>query len=513
MSLHLTPPENEKPPPHVRPPMRRAGLMTIRTRLVLWYSALLTITIVILALVVITVSRVSVLGTIDEVLNQTSIAVMQNISVVPVGEFGALETHVVFKSDEIFRAPGISVQVWQIANDNESIEPNLLRTTGTHDPLDATALHTAVPLYHSVTLDTIPARVVTTPYFSAEGVQMGVVQTATSIQAFEQANDALLIIIFVAAAVTILVSMGMGMMMAGRALIPVERVTQAAASIIDAKDLSTRLTWHGPDDELGQLIRMFNHMMQRLEHLFSVQQRFVADVSHEMRTPLTSILGNLEVIQRYGFDKESLDAVHREADRMSRMVSDLLLLARADNGELQMDLTQVDLDGIVLEVYEQAHILAKGRNVKIALERLKQVRINGNPDRLRQLILNLISNAIKFTPDGGKVSLALYPEKGCAVLDVADTGIGISDADMKRIFDRFFQVDHSRVHRDEEDGAGLGLSIVRWIVEAHTGKIEVFSRLGEGTLFRVQFPLIAAPPPPDDSDEFTAVTRPALPTH
>lgn len=494
----------------------RAASMTIRTRLILWYSGLLTITIVILALVVITVSRVSVLGTIDQVLNQTSAAVMQNISVVPVGEFGTLRSQVVFRSDDIFRAPGVSVQVWQTSDDNGPIEPLLIRAsnslTGANEPLDATALQTDVPVNRSVTLDTVPARVMTAPYFSARRTQMGVVQVATSIHAFEQANDALLIIIFVAASVTILVSMGMGIMMAGRALIPIERVTQAAASIVDAKDLSTRITWHGPNDELGQLIQMFNHMMQRLEHLFGIQQRFVGDVSHEMRTPLTSILGHLEIMQRYGVDQESLEAVHREAGRMTRMVNDLLMLARADNGELQVDLTVVDLDTVVLQVYEQAHILAKGRDLKIALERIEPVRIKGNLDRLKQLLLNLVSNAIKFTPDGGKVSLAVYAQNQQAVLDVTDTGMGINEADLKRIFDRFFQADHSRVHRNEHDGSGLGLSIVRWIVEAHGGKVDVFSRVGEGTLFRVQFPLIATQSPPDDSDEFAIVTKPALPT-
>jgi two-component system OmpR family sensor kinase len=129
-------------------------------------------------------------------------------------------------------------------------------------------------------------------------------------------------------------------------------MTETAASIVNADDLKKRLPVAHPMDELGHLASVFNQTLERLENLFRVQQRFVGDVSHELRTPLTSILGNLEIMQRYGYDEESLNAVYREAERMSRMANDLLLLARADNGELKIELTPIDLDPIVVEVYE-----------------------------------------------------------------------------------------------------------------------------------------------------------------
>jgi heavy metal sensor kinase len=372
----------------------------------------------------------------------------------------------------------------------------LVRSSTTLDseaPLDQAALAQNQIYHRMLTVEGVPLRVVSHPFINISGQLIGVIQVATAIESFQEANNTLLTIVVIASVITILVSWLLSRSLAKRILKPIEQVTQAAASIVDAKNLSTRIQWQGANDELGQLTQMFNHMMARLEQVFKVQQRFVGDVSHEMRTPLTSILGHLEIMNKYGVDQESLEAVQREAARMSRMVNDLLLLARADNGELQIDLYPLEIDALVLEVYEQALILAKGRTLKIVLERIEEARIRGNADRLKQLMLNLVSNAIKFTREGGKVTLAIYPEGDLAICEVRDTGIGIAEADVKRIFDRFFQADNSRAHRSDMDGAGLGLSIVKWIVEAHGGTISVKSELGIGTTFYVQFPLLPAP--------------------
>ncbi len=469
--------------------------MTIRTRLALWYSGLLTVIIIILSLTVFAVNRIAVLSTIDNVLNQTITDVMKNLIVTPIGDFGELKTQVVFKSEELFRAPGISVQVWQTHDDGQPIEPILVRASNymadMHSPLDAATLYSTTERATNATINGIPGRVATLPFYSAGVQQMGVIQVATSIQPLAHASDLLFLIVCVAALISIGISLMLNMWLAKHMLKPVQQISQAAASIVEAKDLSTRLEWDGADDELGQLSDSFNRMMERLEHLFKVQQRFVGDVSHEMRTPLTSILGNLEIMERYGVDQSSLEAVHREAARMSRMVNDLLLLVRADSGELNVDLFPVDVDTVLLEVYEQAHSLARGRNLKIVLATIQPARIQGNSDRLKQLLLNLVNNAIKFTTDGGTVTLACRIENQHVLIEVKDTGIGISEADMKRIFDRFYQADNSRMHHSDSDGAGLGLSIVRWIVDAHSGTIDVSSKLGEGTVFRVKLPLMA----------------------
>ena len=246
--------------------------------------------------------------------------------------------------------------------------------------------------------------------------------------------------------------------------------------------------------------------MARLEHLFSVQQRFVADVSHELRTPLTAINGNVEVIKRYGMDQESLDAIESEAQRMSRLVNDLLLLARADNGELKLNVEELDLDILIGEAYREARILAKDRDLKVSVVDFEPVRIKGDADRLKQLLSNLLSNAIKFTPDGGQITLNLRKTEHTAVIQVQDTGLGIGPEHLQRIFDRFYQADASRVKMVTGEGAGLGLSIAQWIAQAHGGKIEVESAQGEGTTFTVTIPHIEEP----ERVLSAAVTRPRL---
>jgi signal transduction histidine kinase len=229
-------------------------------------------------------------------------------------------------------------------------------------------------------------------------------------------------------------------------------------------------------------------------------------VSHELRTPLTAISGNVEIIKRYGPDQDSIDAIESEAKRMSRLVNDLLLLARADNGELKLNVEELDLDIVVGEAYREARILAKDRDLKVTVVDFEPVRIRGDADRLKQLLSNLLINAIKFTPDGGQIIINLRKTEHDAILQVQDTGIGISPEDLQRIFDRFYQADASRVRLDNAEGAGLGLSIAQWIAQAHGGKIQVDSTVGEGTTFTVTIPHIEEP----ERVLSEAITRPRI---
>jgi signal transduction histidine kinase len=471
--------------------------MTIRTRLALWYSGLLTLLILIFSVTVITTSRVTILRTIDGVLQDAGQEVRQTISIVPVGEFDPPEPEIAFRSEKVFNAPGVSVQIWQTHYNGENIVPDLLRESQDiserTEPLAPEAITITEPHFITTTVDGIPERVASFPFYDENNNQIGLIQIGTPIRAVEQSNDILLATMVIGAFISIMVSAGLGLWLSQRLLRPIEDITQAAASIADADDLSTRLQWQGPSDELGKLTEVFNHTMARLEHLFNVQQRFIGDVSHELRTPLTSILGNLELMERYGHDPESMDVIHREAKRMSRMVNDLLLLTRADFGELEVDFYPIDLDTIAVDVYEQSLLLKKKRQLSINMGEMEPVRMHGNSDRIRQLMLNLMSNAIKFTGDGGSITLSVYKEGNQAVIKVEDTGIGISDEDKARIFDRFYQADPSRTRdnmtSDEVDGAGLGLSIASWIVNIHNGSIDVQSTVGEGTTFIVRLPL------------------------
>lgn len=467
--------------------------MTIRRRLALWYSGLLALIIVIFSITVITVSRLTFLQTVDQVLDGALYEVLDQLRIVPTTETGASGLDLQFLSDSIFKSPGISVQVWGIGADDEL---RLIRQSqdiaDRETPLDASLLQTDAMQRNTTTLNGVAARVVSQPIVG-NGRPLGVIILATPLRAVQNANDMLLIIIVIGASFSIMVSVGLGLWLSEQALEPVKAITAAASSIAHTEDLHTRLEWQGAMDEMGDLTQVFNDMMERLELLFDIQHRFIGDVSHELRTPLTSIIGNIEIMQRYGVDADSVEAIHREAERMARMVDDLLLLTRADSGELVVDLYPLDLESIVLDAYQQAQKQAAAKHHTLLLERLEPARINGNADRIRQLLANLIHNAIKFTADGGTITLAVYKQGDEAIIDVQDTGIGISEADLQRIFDRFYQADSARYHHSETDGAGLGLSIASWIVDIHSGTIHVHSTLGEGTLFRTHLPLADAP--------------------
>lgn len=480
--------------------------LSFQTRLAFWYTLLLTVTVLILGFVIITVSRVSVLQTIDGALEKTGVAVLEAVRFPP----RTTESPPVvlsLASDMPLRTPGMWVQIWQSASEDEEITPRLLEASDSLDStdraLDPNALTTHEPRYTSLTLDGQPLRVLTIPLFDG-AMPFGVIQVATSITYFEQMQQSLPPVIIIAAIVAILISLLMSVALAGRAVRPIEQVTQAASRIVDARDLSIRLPEEDVDEELGTLIQVFNHMMERLEHVFDVQQRFIGDVSHEMRTPLTSIIGHIEIMQRYGVDNESLQSIHQEAERLSRTVNELLFLVRADNGEIVVEMSPLNLDMLVLEVYEQAHHLTKGRTLKLVLANIDPVKIRGNRDRMRQLLMNLVTNAIKFTPDHGTIQLSLTSKKNQAVLEVKDTGIGISAEDQARIYDRFFQVDQSRTNNQHDEGSGLGLSIVKWVVDIHHGQIAVQSKVGQGTTFIVTLPALPAetqPAPDLDEDE------------
>lgn len=496
--------------------------MTIRSKLILLYSGLLAITIVVFGIVLFAITRWVLETSVENTLAATADQIWRNSRAEEFGEFGRPSQIVIWlpSSLDFFRASGVVVQVWQLGGDSPTLKRASSNLGSYSDPRDPVAFDAAalareqqrflsgdetIPgnLYTTVRIGTGEWRVLTLPY-DILGWRV-VIQASTSFETVNQASQGLVVIIIVGTGIALIGSMVLGLWLTGRALKPIEDITHSAAQITAADDLKTRLTWNGPMDELGQLVSVFNGAMARLEHLFSVQQRFVADVSHELRTPLTAITGNVELIKRYGMDTESLDAIESESKRMSRLVNDLLLLARADNGELKLNLEELDLDILVGEAYREARILAKDRDLKIAVVDFEPARIKGDGDRLKQLLSNLLSNAIKFTPDGGQITISLHKTEHDAVIRVQDTGIGIAPEHLQRIFDRFYQADASRVRLGGE-GAGLGLSIAQWIVEAHGGRIQVDSKVGEGTTFTLTIPHIEEP----ERVLSQAVTRPRL---
>lgn len=493
--------------------------MTFRTKLIVWYSGLLAAVLVVFGIALVSVTRWVLIYTLDNTLASTSDQLIAASTAYAIGEFGPPESLVLRLPEGEVLAPGVAVQVWDV---HDLSNPRLVSQSsvlaGYGEPLDAVSLtqeanmlsdsdNVSEPLLSETRVDNEAWRVQTTtlPVYG----RMYVLQTGTSMEMVSNASRGLLIIIGIELGIALVGSLALGWALTNRLLSRIDVITAAAGQISASEDLKTRLPYDGPMDEIGRLTAVFNQMMGRLEHLFTVQQRFVGDVSHELRTPLTAIRGHLDLIRRYGMDSDSMEAIESETDRMSRMVSDLLLLAKADYGGLTLNMRVVDLDDLVSEVYRSSRGLIKQRDLKVSIHDYEPVRVQGDPDRLTQLLLNLISNAIKFTPDGGEVIINLRHTATEAVIEVKDTGIGMCEEDQKRVFDRLFQVDASRVRGEgvgRGEGAGLGLSIAKWIVEAHHGRITVRSAPGAGSTFTVFLPLLE--PAPNARPD--AVTRPRL---
>jgi two-component system OmpR family sensor kinase len=269
----------------------------------------------------------------------------------------------------------------------------------------------------------------------------------------------------------------------GRALSPVKKVTATAQGIASSSDLSRRVNYRGPKDEIGALAATFDRMIEQLDRLLQSQRGFVADASHELRGPLTVIRGNLDLLRRNLSEEdrqESIRALEAEAARMARVVNDLLVLAEVESGPLEQQ-QMVSLKDMILDAQDRALLLAGDRH--IVIERQDDLWVKGDAHKLEQLVGNLVGNAIKYTPEGGAITLSLFQDGEWARLDVADTGIGISPEHLPHVFDRFYRVDRARSRAG--GGTGLGLAIVKGIAQQHGGKVTVTSEPGKGSTFTV----------------------------
>ena len=297
-----------------------------------------------------------------------------------------------------------------------------------------------------------------------------------------------------AGAALMIVALLGGWFLATRALRPIARITETA-SAVTARDLSRRIDVAQTESELGILARTLNETFDRLQTAFDQQARFTADASHELRTPLSIVMTQAELAlmkerspQEY---REALQSVERAAQRMKTVVDGLLTLARADAKQLTLAREILPFATLVEETASLLGPLAAQRKVAVTVQ-AQPAAVEGDRDRLRDAVTNLISNAIRYTPEGGKVEVTVSTEGGQALLQVADTGIGIPEKDRPHIFERFYRVDQARSR--DKGGSGLGLAITKWIVEAHRGTISFISQEGKGSTFSLRLP--QAPPPP-----------------
>jgi two-component system, OmpR family, sensor kinase len=278
------------------------------------------------------------------------------------------------------------------------------------------------------------------------------------------------------------------------AYVPIEQVIDEVEAITDGRSLHRRVhVDESVGDEFTRLSGTLNAMIARLEASFGALRRFTADASHELKTPLTVLRADVErAMSVSGDPAEQLVALEEalaETTRMADLVNGLLTLARADEGRLDLFREPVALDALATDVFETAQLLGEPAGVTVTMDPPASVVVPGDRERLRQLFLNLITNAIKYTPAGGSVTLALEHDAHQAKFFVRDTGMGIAAADLPHVFERFWRADRVRTRGGERSGFGLGLPISQYIAHAHGGNLAVQSRLGRGSVFIVTLPL------------------------
>ncbi len=455
--------------------------MALRWRLILWQVALVATILITFAILSYRFLATGLAQEVDKSLQERAKHILDAIQAVPNQQLAPI-----FAPTDEFATPGIYVQV---------VTP--LRAVVAHSdnlgqqklPIVARPFQEALAGRPSYLTELVGQQQVRLYYqvIMRKGQPAGVIQVGQSLRNLEITLRQLQTIYFAGIAITLVLGGMVSWLLVRVGLYPVSRIAQTAYRIAQSGNLQERLDYDGPQDEIGRLATAFNQMMERLESAFEVQRAFIADTAHELRTPLATMLGNLDLLQRYGHDaqrrQQALLATKREGERTARLAANLLLLAQAEAGQ-QLILKPVALDEVMLTVYEQAARLAN--NVDVRLEQCEEVLVLGDSDRLNQLLINLLDNAIKHTEPGGQILLSLTCQAGEPCITVTDTGCGISAVDLPHIFDRFYRGQKSLAAG--KPSTGLGLAIVKWIVEEHRGTITVASIVEQETSFTIRLP-------------------------
>jgi len=332
----------------------------------------------------------------------------------------------------------------------------------------------------------------------AAGPEIGGLLVATSITQVAFGPTELLRSMLLIAPIVLLGAALVGSWLAGTSLRPVEGIMDEVDAISDGTSLHRRLAVPMSGDEIARLALTVNGMLARLEQSFASLHRFTADASHELKTPLMVLRAGVErALVHPGVPGEilqSLDETLAQINEMTELVESLLTLARADEGRAPLAVEEADLRDILGDVVETAGMLGEGVGITVT-SRMPEyaVRLAVDRQRIRELLLNLVTNAIKYTPQGGAIDLSLAEQEDAVSLTVRDTGIGIAPGDLPHIFERFWRADPARSRTGDRPGTGLGLAITKWIAEAHGGSITVKSRPGRGTTFTVRLPRSGAP--------------------
>ncbi len=468
----------------------------IRWRLTLWFSGLLLLALLGFSLLFYLTLQANLSTRIDDTLTLRAGQVQREFSDSP-GQ--GLDSQGLIRKLQIgllqeLAEPGVYVQILDKQGNVQAGSPNLF---GNRLPPDATSMLKAEngeSNLNEVRVGRERLRVLSQP-LRGNGQIIGVLQVAESLEPFYDTMTRVRIWLIVGSVLTLLLAAVGGWWLVRRALRPVVQVTATARKIAATRSFDERIplkeVGKGRLDEIGELSATFNQMIEELGQVFEKNKHLMADTSHELRTPLTVIRGNLNLLRRGLVGQEAEEALaesEEEAIRLSRLVGDLLLLSQAD-AEQVVEHAPVQLDTVMARVLRRCEQLAQTQQKKleIELERNDAVIVSGDEGRLFQVINNLAENAVRYTPENGKVTLRLEKQASKALISVKDSGIGIAAEHLPHLFERFYRVDKARSRA--LGGTGLGLAIVKYLSEAHGGTVQVESEVGKGTLFEIRLPL------------------------
>jgi heavy metal sensor kinase len=442
---------------------------SIRTRLTLWYLAVIVVLLLIFSSVAYFMLDYTLYNNLDNTLQNRANSLNTPTYVVP-------------KSNELlmsFDANGNETQsVGGVTVDTPKLSGLIKKAiAGQNAYLSATGTENQnIRLYATSFLNP----------FNGQPVVIVVGQTTTEIT--DVLHTFVYVIVIAMVAIIILAGIG-GLFLAERALKPVQQITKTAQNI-EGSDLSQRINVK-TDDELGMLASTLNEMIGRLEESFNRQRQFTADASHELRTPLAIMQAEATLAlskERAPDDyRKSLETISQESDYMSSVIGKLLFLARSDAGKEQLTFEDVELKGLITGLASNIEALAQDKGIKFAVDAHEELMVSGDKVKLRQLFINILENAVRYTPTAGHISVSLVKQESNAVVSISDTGIGIPPEHLPHIFERFYRVDKARARTD--GGVGLGLAIAKIIAESHKGTIGVESEVGKGTTFRISIPV------------------------
>jgi heavy metal sensor kinase len=427
---------------------------SVRTRLTLWHAGVLALVICIFSAGIFVFVRVRLYGTLDQQIG-ADLATIEKVYQEETGDLGEL-------------AHRMGITLFQVA-EGETI---LYQTPG-WPPGGTTP-------YRLGTLADASHRIA----------------AARDETALRQTLWTLGVILAIGAPCAVGLAIGGGYFLAGRMLAPVGAMAETARKIT-AESLSERLPVGNLQDEFGQLASVFNESLARLEEAFEQLRRFTADASHELRTPLTAIRSVGEVALQRSLSaaayREVIGSMLEEVDRLTRLVESLLTLTRGESGRIQPALEIVDLGGLAVSVVEHLRVLAEEKEQSVTIDAAVEVSATCDPAILRLGLINVLDNAIKYTPHRGTIRVEVRETSSReAAIEVEDTGLGISAVHQGRIFERFYRIDQGRSR--EAGGTGLGLATARWAVEVNGGRIELESEEGKGSLFRIVLPMVVRAP-------------------